>query len=235
MTDHEELKMMLSEKQVFIFDLFHTLTSIESTHPFPLSTADDLGVSREKWNEQLLERSKDRLMGKLKDSYIFIRQMALAIDPALSEEIIRQATQNRVSRFRYSLVHVSGQVLGILKKLRARGKKLGLLSNADFSEIAGWIESPLSTCFDSVVFSCEVGCVKPEREIYGISLEQLSAPPEVAVFIGDGGNGELEGAKAVGLTTVFMSGLIRPLWPDSIEPRKRLADFSIESLEELMP
>ncbi len=102
MTDHEELKMMLSEKQVFIFDLFHTLTSIESTHPFPLSTADDLGVSREKWNEQLLERSKDRLMGKLKDSYIFIRQMALAIDPALSEEIIRQATQNSYSRFRYT-------------------------------------------------------------------------------------------------------------------------------------
>jgi len=54
----------LSTKRAVIFDLFHTLTSLESTwgdnRP---TTSMILGVSKEAWNEQLLERSRERLTG----------------------------------------------------------------------------------------------------------------------------------------------------------------------------
>jgi putative hydrolase of the HAD superfamily len=76
--------------------------------------------------------------------------------------------------------------------------------------------------------------VKPERRIYEISLEQLGSTPEESVFIGDGGSRELEGAKELGITTLFIAGVIRELWPDKIETRKKIADFSIEELPELV-
>ena len=75
---------------------------------------------------------------------------------------------------------------------------------------------------------------KPERQIYELSLHDLQVQPQDSVFIGDGGSGELEGAQAVGLTTVMMTGIIKDLWPDRIEPRKPYADFVIESLTELI-
>jgi putative hydrolase of the HAD superfamily len=234
MPKHESLKNIILEKQAVIFDLYNTLTSLESTGFAVPRTSGILGVSQEKWDEQLLEKSKDRLTGKIKDPCIFVRQMARGIDPGISDELIQRAIQNRNRRFRGALVNIPNSTKQTLVKLKKIGKKIGLLSNADTSEMAGWKESPIASLFDSVVFSCEVGFAKPEREIYEISLKQLSASPQGAMFIGDGGSRELEGAKKLGIVTVFIAGLIRELLPDKIEARQKLADFTIENLNELI-
>jgi len=137
--------------------------------------------------------------------------MAHAINPEIPSDLIHRAAQNRIQGFRGALLQISSSTRQILQKIKATGKKIGLLSNADVSEMAGWAESPIAMLFDSVVFSCEVGYIKPEKEIYDISLRQLSVEPRKAVFVGDGGSRELEGAKEMGMTTVFISGLIREL------------------------
>jgi hypothetical protein len=46
--------------------------------------------------------------------------------------------------------------------------------------------------------------------------------------------GELEGARQLGITTVMITGIIKEIWPDKIEERKRHADFVIEKLSELL-
>jgi putative hydrolase of the HAD superfamily len=228
------MKKIILGKKAVIFDLFHTLTSVESTWSSGLMTSDILGVSKEQWNEQLLEKSRDRLTGKERDPFAFVRQMARAINPQISDEVIEKATRFRIERMKTAVTVIPDPTLETLKILRGQGKKLGLLSNADASEMASWGESPLSGLFNSTVFSCEVGYVKPEREIYEISLRQLSVKPEESIFIGDGGSRELEGAKKLGITTVFIAGLIRELWPEKIEARKKLADFAIEDIIELV-
>ena len=118
-------------------------------------------------------------------------------------------------------------------KLKGSQKKIGLLSNADVTEIVAWPQSPICNLFDSVIFSCEVGYVKPERAIYEIALKSLGVQPEDAMFVGDGGARELEGAKAIGMTTVMIAGIIREIWPEKIEERKLCADHFIEKLDEL--
>jgi FMN phosphatase YigB (HAD superfamily) len=62
----------------------------------------------------------------------------------------------------------------------------------------------------------------------------LKLGPSGCLFLGEGGCGELEGAKNAGLTTVFFSGVIKESWPEKIEPRRKIADYHIESLEELI-
>jgi FMN phosphatase YigB (HAD superfamily) len=55
------------------------------------------------------------------------------------------------------------------------------------------------------------------------------------VFVGDGGSDELQGARAVGLRTVFVSGVIEELWPERIEPRRAVADHHVRWVPELLP
>jgi putative hydrolase of the HAD superfamily len=230
----EPLRQAVLNKKAVLFDLFHTLTYGESNWSNRPSTSQMLGVSGKAWNEQLLEKSRWRLAGEEKDPVVTLKKMAHAIDPALSDDLIRKAVENRLIRFEEALVNIPSATLEVLKNLRGMGKKLGLISNAEASEVAGWPRSPLKPFFDIVIFSCEVGCVKPEKEIYEIALRKLGLSAQECLFVGDGGSGELEGAKNAGLMSVFFSGVIREIWPEKIEPRRKIADYHIESLEELI-
>jgi putative hydrolase of the HAD superfamily len=226
---------ILSTKRAVIFDLFHTLTSLESTwgDNRPL-TSTILGVSQEAWNEQLLERSRERLTGEKQDAFAIVADMARAIKPAISDDVIRCATENRIARFAAALIRIPAGTQQVLATLRKNGHLVGLISNADVMEVAAWSKSPIAGQFDSTIFSCHVGCAKPDAEIYRRSLAELGVTPAEAMFIGDGGSNELEGAKALGISTVMITGIIRELWPDKIPARLPHADFVIDELAELI-
>jgi putative hydrolase of the HAD superfamily len=234
MTDRTALSIVEGKKAV-VFDLFHTLTSLESTWGAGRRmTCEMLGVSREAWDEQLQKRSRDRLVGLEKDAFEIVAEMAYAIDPLISHTRIEAATENRIARFAAALHEIPDETWAVLKCLKRRGKRIGLISNADVMEVAAWDQSSIAPLFDSTVFSCVVGYVKPEREIYELSLRELNVLPAESVFVGDGGSNELEGAKNVGMTTIMITGIIKELWPDRIADRLRHADFSIERLSELV-
>jgi putative hydrolase of the HAD superfamily len=163
-----------------------------------------------------------------------IAEMARAIDPSIDDETIRQAAVNRVARFADTVIGIPRETQDVLRTLRTMGLKLALVSNADIFEVAAWDRSPIAPLFDTAVFSCHVGFAKPESEIYRIALHRLSVTPAEAVFIGDGGSDELAGAKAAGISTVMMTGVVKHIWPEKIDARRPYADFEIESLCELV-
>lgn len=222
----------VSSKRAVIFDLFHTLTSVESK--WGAHTSDILGIDRETWNLHLLEKSRDRLIGKEKDPFILVKNLAHSVNPNIPLDLIQKAADNRIKRFERALVNIPEKTKYTLKKLKEMDKIIGLISNADVCEMAGWSKSPIAHYFDKVVFSCEVGLVKPEREIYEYTLKELNIKPDESVFVGDGGADELHGAKQVGLSTIMITGIIKELWPDEIEPRKIYADYVIENIDELV-
>jgi putative hydrolase of the HAD superfamily len=221
-------------KKVLLFDLFHTLTPPESLWSDLPYTSELLGVSKEAWYKQLIENSMDRLKGIDKDPFIFIRQMAHAIDPGIPEFRIQDAVEKRIARLRCALVGITPDVQDTLKKLKESGKLIALVSNADVSEITGWGYSPIRDYFDTVIFSCDVCMAKPEPEIYHYALDKLHARAEDAVFIGDGGSDELRGAKECGISTIMIAGNIRDIWPEQIDARRKDADFVIEQISELV-
>lgn len=222
-------------KKAVIFDLFHTLTSRESTwgdgRPY---THQMLGVTKEAWNDQLVKFSRDRLTGAQTDSISIIRDMARAIDPSITDDVIAAATNNRIARFADSLLHMPSETSSVLGALKSGGKRVGLISNADMMEVAAWKDCPVANMFDSTVFSCHAGCVKPEPEIYQLSLKELGVGPGDAMFVGDGGCNELAGARSLGITTVMITGVIREIWPELIPERLLHADYVIEKLTELI-
>jgi putative hydrolase of the HAD superfamily len=222
-------------KRAVIFDLFHTLTSVESISGRGLrSTSELLGVDRVAWSDQLNEKSDERLLGLKTDPFEIIAGMARAIDPSLSDERIRLAVENRLARFRSAVLDIPGETVGVLWELKARGKRLGLISNADVVEIAAWHENCIHHLFDSTVFSCTVGLMKPNRKIYELSLRELDVAAFEAAFVGDGGSHELVGAKEARITAVMFAGVIRTLWPERVIERAGQADYVIENLAELV-
>ena len=224
----------LKEFRAIIFDLFHTLTSADVMRLPGKGTSEILDVSREDWNEQLLVYSEQRLRGKMTDPFQIIEKMAHAINPKIHNETIRKAVTNRIERFRHALLNIEDATLNTLSRLKQDGKLLGLISNADVNEITGWQNSPLRSYFDSVVFSCNVGYVKPEKEIYLECLKELGVQPEVVLYVGDGGSDELKGAKEVGMTTVMTIHVIKHFWPDRIAKTREYADYQIDGLSELL-
>jgi len=64
--------------------------------------------------------------------------------------------------------------------------RLGVLSNAD-STLRSRLREGLriADLFDDIVCSAEVGCAKPEPEIYRLACERLGLPPAACVFVDD--------------------------------------------------
>jgi len=130
-----------------LFDLFHTLTALESTWSSGPMIHEILGVSKDDWNWQLLECSRQRLVAKMTDPHEIIRCMAHPIDPSISEALILQATENRSRRFADALVDIPAWAIEVLIALRGAGKKMALISKADVMEAQGWAPSLLADLF----------------------------------------------------------------------------------------
>ena len=226
-----DLKSRIADSEAVLFDLFHTLVSFINIPGTP--TNEILGLPADEWNHQVFNSSEERLRGQIKDPLEIVGTLARRINPFIDKEAIIRAAESRFNRFKICLANPEPKTLDALKSLKQNGKRIGLVSNADCAEIVGWHESPLKAYFDCVIFSCDVGYVKPEREIYQQCLERLYVSAKRAVFVGDGGDNELKGAKSVGLTTVMTTEIIRHLWPERIESIEKDADYIIESLKEL--
>jgi len=93
----------------------------------------------------------------------------------------------------------------LLEALRARGLKLGLVSNA-FDP--GWLlhrdleQMGLAERLDFAVFSSEVGKRKPHPAIFERALDALGVAAADSVFVGDRLYEDVMGAGELGMTTV---------------------------------
>jgi putative hydrolase of the HAD superfamily len=215
-----------------VFDLFHTLTRRESEWWGAPFTSDLLGLDRREW-DRVLHSSRWRLAGQERDPFTIVRRLTDLIDTSIPDETIHRAVDARLRRFRGALDAIPSENVATLRVLREEGFRLGLVSNADPTELFAWSSCVLCGAFDAEVFSCDVGWVKPEPEIFNACLDKLELSAEECVFVGDGGSGELVAAKELGFHTVFVSGVIAELWPERIQERIAIADHHIERLPEI--
>jgi putative hydrolase of the HAD superfamily len=123
--------------RAIIFDLFHTLTTPEAEWSDLPWTSDVLGISRAAWYEALTTNSRQRLIGEITDAVEIVRLVAHSIDPATSEDLIARAALFRKERFIRVLTSIPESTVAILRELRRRGMRLGLISNCDASEGCG--------------------------------------------------------------------------------------------------
>jgi putative hydrolase of the HAD superfamily len=80
-------------------------------------------------------------------------------------------------------------LVDIIKKLKQKGFKVALLSNANSSFFKRKIYPTypeLKNLFDEIIISSDVGMVKPDDDIYLYTLDKIGSKPEESVFVDDG-------------------------------------------------
>jgi len=128
-------------------------------------------------------------------------------DVSLSYRVLRTINSSafalRREVTRKGLVPVPGAVETIAT-LRERGLKTGLITVCSEDIELLWPESAFAGLFDAEIFSSRVGLSKPDPRIYLACCEALGVEPHEAVFVGDGANDELEGARRVGMDAILI-------------------------------
>jgi epoxide hydrolase-like predicted phosphatase len=79
-------------------------------------------------------------------------------------------------------------LIDIIKKLKTKGFKIALLSNANnsfFEKKVYPIYPEFKNLFDEMIVSSVVGMAKPNPDIYIHTLEKIQSKPEESVFIDD--------------------------------------------------
>ena len=140
-------------------------------------------------------------------------RMAAALGLAVSAEECRELGRllERVSgASSYRPVQGVAQALGAL---RAHDVRLGIVSNR--GSRSGWMtmrhleHSGLASFFTpaAIAWSDEVGCNKPDPEIFLAALRGLGVPPQRAAHVGNNRLADVLGARRLGMMTVRYAGV----------------------------
>ncbi len=98
----------------------------------------------------------------------------------------------------YSGDRVDDDLLAVIRRLRGQGLKIGLLSNNTPDLMAMLDSLYLTSLFDAIAISAQIGVMKPDAEAYHIVLHQLGVQAPEAVMIDDTLR-NLDGARTVGM------------------------------------
>ncbi len=91
------------------------------------------------------------------------------------------------------------QMGDLIRDLKAKGYGIYLCSNASVRLLTCYKEVlPVAECFNGILFSAEVRCLKPQKEMYGHFFDRFDLKPEECYFIDDLPN-NIAGAKACGM------------------------------------
>jgi putative hydrolase of the HAD superfamily len=193
-----------------IFDLWDTLIAWDDELgvAFFAHVAEALGATPEEthavWDEGRPSRSSGPMLDYLR---------TIGLEGELADSIV----ERRRELARRAIVPVEGAVETV-RELRARGLKVGLLSVCSDEVPAVWADTAFAGIFDTEVFSCDVGLLKPDPRIYALTCERLGVDPGETLFVGDGANDELSGAERAGLRAVQVQlHGEEPRWPEARE------------------
>ena len=229
-------------KAVF-FDWFNTLAVYHPPREELQSRAireSGFNVSAEQVKPALLDADKlvfdenakypMRLRSKEEQAEIYIQYETLLlnnIDIDLSNEVTTVAKIFKRVEELYGNIGFAlyDDVIPVMKKLREKGMKIGLITNLEIDMKPICSELGLDPYLDFIVTSGEAGSDKPQPEIFLLALKKAGVEASEAVHIGDQYKIDAVGATGAGIKPVIIDRY--DMYPDITEcPR-------IQTLDEL--
>lgn len=191
---------------VIIFDFYGTLTP-----RIPTSVWDDhaarsaapLGISARTWRAALDSSFPERATGSLGSLTDTFRTLARRYGVNPGHEALAAACAARLAS-QQELFVLRDDALSTLADLRARGLRVGVLSDCTIELAQTWPRLELASLVDARVLSCEEGRRKPDPELFRLIARRLDADPGECLYIGDGEGGELTGASGSGMQAFML-------------------------------
>ena len=129
----------------------------------------------------------------------FLRKLGDALEPALGH----RPDLHRFREIYFDALHPNEPMIDLMRQAKERGYRMGLLTNNVREWEPVWRTMlPVDEIFEVVVDSGFVGCRKPDREIYDLTLERMGGPsPEECLFIDDA-DVNCDAARKLGMSAV---------------------------------
>lgn len=189
-----------------VFDLYGTLVGappVDSYAAYAAGTATRLGFDPLKFPPIYDADYEGRQTGRFGTHEQYLRDLAQRLGVRLSESQLTALVQFRVDTVRSWLI-VKTDAVSTLRSLRARGLRLGLVSDCGWETGLIWPSLSVAPLIDVPVLSYEVGVKKPNPRIFEIAVERLGVPPGQCLYVGDGGSDELAGARRAGMVPIMI-------------------------------
>lgn len=205
-----------------IFDLFETLITEWGHEKYTKrDMSEDLHVPEKAFAdcwESLHERQYRGGITFAESLRYVCGQLGVPADEAVIGRMTKRRTETKSACFDF----LHPDIVPLMRELRRRGVRVGILSNCSEEEVGVVRESVLAPLADVLALSHETGLCKPEAAIYRLTAEKLGAEPADCLFIGDGGSRELYGAADVGMKPYRAMWYIRKM-PSPIREQPEFA------------
>jgi putative hydrolase of the HAD superfamily len=189
-----------------IFDLFGTLIHTVTPDDYGVmldEVAEALGVNADAFSTTWRAMVDERESGKLGGIEELLATTATEAGRVASANEIAAAGK-RWLEIASGWLTPRDDARATLEAIRATGARVGLLSNCSAEVPPLWPSAGMADLFDHLVFSCDVGAMKPAPAVYEAATDGLGVDPARCMFVGDGGARELTGAAAVGMHGVLI-------------------------------
>ena len=206
-----------------VFDAYGTLFDVHSAvgrlRPQIGTHADALS---QLWRTKQLEYSWLRaLMGRHAD---FWQVTGEALDYALARVEVDASVREPLMQA-YLTLEAYPEVGDVLRRLRAAGLKLAILSNGEPAMLAAAVENAgIGTLLDAVISVEEAGVYKPDPRVYRLAVDRLAVRADQIAFQSSNA-WDVNGAACFGL---------RPVWINRFgAPAERLPGDAEHELRDL--
>jgi 2-haloacid dehalogenase len=206
-----------------VFDAYGTLFDVHAAvgrlRPQIGTHADELS---QLWRAKQLEYSWLRaLMGRHAD---FWQVTGDALDYALARTGVGAAVREPLMQA-YLTLDPYPEVADVLRRLRAAGFKLAILSNGEPAMLAAAVENAgIGALLDAVISVEEVGVYKPDPRVYRLAVDRLGVRADQIAFQSSNA-WDVNGAACFGL---------RPVWINRFgAPAERLPGNAEHELRDL--
>jgi putative hydrolase of the HAD superfamily len=215
-----------------LFDFYDTLAHVdgEAILAGRRAIAERAGVDEQAMAALWRDSAEQRMLGTLGSLEEQIGGMLLQLGRPAEPALLRELAEIDVRAWQQA-VQLYPDAVPALETLKARGYRLGVLSNC--SNQAGYVieRAGLDHIFGALTLSFRLQLAKPQPEIYHAACRALDVAPAESVFVADGAFGELDAARALGIVAV----LIEQQRQSREYGASKTWDHRVESLAEVPP
>jgi len=191
-----------------VFDLFETLVTQSGTAvPRAGALGEALGLDATAYRKQWKQLRSLVLRGELTFAEA-LTKVGTTLGIAIAGDRVQHACDERVRANTAIFERADSELVTLTRDLRARGVRLATISNCMAEDVAGWPNCAFAPQFECAVFSFAAGVVKPDVRIYLDAIQRLGVKPKDMLYIGDGGDDELQGAQRAGLRAAQASWFV---------------------------
>jgi putative hydrolase of the HAD superfamily len=220
--------------EAVIFDLGGTLinqSTWEEQENYIRRMAGVLSILYVDFHRLWQETYEDRTKGTFGSVQGGIRYICRQLRKPVEEYKIEAAANITLEITKCMVMSPRKDAIEVITQLRAQGLKTGLVSNWSEQLPEVWQHCPLSLLIDVAVFSSKEGMMKPDPRIFQLASERLKVKPEQCLYIADGMDRELAGAKTAGMKAAMVR------YPDDVDSNPYLEKWDgpvISLLEDIL-